>query len=210
MNKSTCRLYLTTPGRIKLAAFSDVLETVLDQVDCASLLLNLDTDDQGLIEEAANELMAIAFPHDTAFLIADAPDLALKLGADGVHLSNGYETYADVRKTLGADRIVGVGGLTSRHEVMQVGEAGADYIAFNNPNGAIDDINALCQLTQWWTDLFEVPCVAFDNGQPDAAQKFIAAGTDFLCAEDSLWTAPQGPVKTAKAYVQLMQRGVAA
>jgi len=210
MSKSTCRLYLATPQRLDLADFTDTLEAVLAQVDCASLVLNLDTDDQGLIEEAASELMSIVFPHDTAFLIADAPDIALKLGADGVHLSDGNRSYAQVRKTLGAERIVGVGGLTSRHEAMEAGETGADYIAFNNPGSTNGDINAVCEKTQWWTDLFEVPCVAFDDGDPETAKKLIASGVDFLCVGDSLWTAPQGPVKTAQTYVQLMQRDAAA
>ncbi len=210
MSKSTCRLNLATPRQLDLSVFSEVLEAVLAQVDCASLLLNLDTDDQGFIEEAASELMAVVFPHDTAFLMADAPDLALKLGADGVHLSDGYQSYTQVRKLLGAERIVGVGGLTSRHEAMEAGETGADYVAFNNPGSTTGDINALCDLTRWWTDLFEVPCVAFDDGGPETAKKLIASGVDFLCAGDSLWTAPQGPVKTAHDYVQLMQRDAAA
>ena len=210
LHKTPCRLCLATPQEIQLNEFTDVLETVLASVDCASLLLNLKTDDAGFIEEAANELMAIVFPHDTAFLIADQPDLALKLGADGIHLSNGMKAFETSRKTLGAERIVGIGGLTTRHDAMEAGEAGADYVAFNNPGLPQVEIDTVCDFANWWTELFQVPCVAFDDGTPQTAQKLISSGVDFLCPSDKFWTSPNRPAKTAKTYIQLMQRDAAA
>jgi thiamine-phosphate pyrophosphorylase len=36
---------------------------------------------------------------------------------------------------------------------MEAGEAGADYLAFSGPDAA--------ELTAWWAEVFEPPCVAF-------------------------------------------------
>lgn len=210
MTKSACRLYLVTPPRFDISTFSETLEEVLNEVDCASVLLDIASDDAGLREEAASELMSVTFSHDRAFLIADAPETVLKLGADGVHLSSDKLGYADARKILGADRIVGINTGYVRHAAMEAGEAGADYVGLGNLHDTAPDIETLCNLTAWWAQLFEVPCVAFANSDLAQAERLIRAGADFLGLRDKIWNAPEGAVKAARNYVQMMQTATAA
>ncbi len=63
-------------------------------------------------------------------ILNDRPDLADRMGADGVHIGQTDMSYADARRLMGKDRIVGVTAHNSRHLAMEAAEAGADYVAF--------------------------------------------------------------------------------
>ena len=53
--------------------------------------------------------------------------IASRGGADGVHLNGGSEAVAEARSSLKGERIIGAGGLRSRHDAMDIGETGVDY-----------------------------------------------------------------------------------
>ena len=60
----------------------------------------------------------------------DRPDLAAELDCDGVHVGEEDMPYAEARRLLGPDRIVGVTCGASRDRAITAAEAGADYVAF--------------------------------------------------------------------------------
>jgi thiamine-phosphate pyrophosphorylase len=63
------------------------------------------------------------------FIVNDRCDLALAVDADGVHLGQEDLPYADARKVMGPDKLIGL----STHNAIQVIEADAlkpDYIGF--------------------------------------------------------------------------------
>ena len=53
-----------------------------------------------------------------------------------MHLTQGARGVRHARKELGADAIVGAFCGASRHEGMNAGEAGADYVSFAPPRSA--------------------------------------------------------------------------
>ncbi len=126
----TCRLYLITPPKIDLGAFAHEIEAAFQGGDIACVQLRLKDASDDEIRAAAQTLMPIAHAHDAAFLINDSPELAVELGADGCHVGQEDTSYADARKIVGPDAIVGVTCHDSRHLAMEAGEAGADYVAF--------------------------------------------------------------------------------
>ncbi|RDJ93946.1 hypothetical protein B4Q13_18355, partial [Lacticaseibacillus rhamnosus] len=65
-----------------------------------------------------------------AFIMNDRPDLAAELDCDGVHVGEEDMPYAEARRLLGPDSIVGVTCGDSRHRAVVAAEAGADYVAF--------------------------------------------------------------------------------
>jgi thiamine-phosphate pyrophosphorylase len=209
MTKPACRLFLATPTEFDLPAFREVMEKVLSSADCASLLLTIDPAERGLIEEAADELMAQAFAHDTAFLLADAPELALELGADGVHITQGLDAFYVARETLGAGRIVGFAANQSRDQAMRAGEAGADYVAFGDMSGD-HDFETTLDLTTWWAEVFEIPCVAFSPPDRDLARRLIKAHADFLGLTQTVWLSAQGAVPAVRAVQRLLDSDRAA
>jgi thiamine-phosphate pyrophosphorylase len=198
-----CRLYLITPPKLDPAAFAETLKQTLDAGDVASLQLRLKEVPDEEIERAVALLMPIAQAHDVAFILNDRPDLAKRLGCDGVHIGQEDASYAEARATLGADHIVGVTCHDSRHLAMEAGEAGADYVAFGAffPT-ATKEPKSHCDLEvlRWWAELMVVPCVAIGGITVENAKPLIEAGADFLAVCNGVWAHAAGPVTAVKAF----------
>jgi len=153
--------------------------------------------------------MPIAQAADAAFLINDRPDLAARIGADGVHVGQTDAPYAEARRILGPDRIVGVTCHASRHLAMEAGEAGADYVAFGAfyPSSTKEPAHqADVELLTWWADLMEVPCVAIGGITADNAEPLVRAGADFVAVTAGVWAHPDGPEAAVRAFNDLFDR----
>jgi len=97
---------------------------------------------------------------------------------------------ADALRTiaLGKDAIVGAFCGTSKHDGMNAGEAGADYVAFGPVGTSVlgDGGQAPLDLFAWWSEMIEVPVVA--EGHLDAeAIASLALVTDFLSIGEEIW-----------------------
>src|SRR6185295_160099 len=130
MAEQRCRLYLITPPRIEPKTFAETLKRAFDGGDVASLQLRLKDVSDDEILQAGEALMRVSQRAGVAFILNDSPDLAAQLGADGVHIGQEDASYAQARRLLGPDRIVGVTCRNSRDLAYQAAEAGADYVAF--------------------------------------------------------------------------------
>ena len=206
-----CRLYLITPPRIEPVAFSETLKAALDAGDVASLQLRLKAEDgksadADTVRRATDALMPIALENNVAFLINDDPKLAAELGADGVHIGQDDTPYAEARRIVGPDRIVGVSCYASRHLAMEAGEAGADYVAF----GAFFDTTtkeaksrAGIDLLSWWSEMFVVPCVAIGGITVENAAPLVTAGADFLAVSNGVWGHADGPAAAVRGFNRL-------
>ena len=97
------RLYLCTADRPDLAEF--VKACIVGGVDVVQLRDKV-LDARPLLERAAvaRDVCAAA---GVPFVLNDRPDLALELGADGVHVGQDDAPPALARRLLGADAIVG-------------------------------------------------------------------------------------------------------
>jgi len=113
-----------------------------------------------------------------AVLISDDPQSALSARADGSEVST-LEAYRQARSLLGADRIVGAFCAASHHRAMELGEAGADYIAFAQA-GRED-------LISWWSEIFELPCIAADPATPESLDILLPHRPDFIRPDDAMW-----------------------
>ena len=124
------QIYLVTPPEFELDVFPDRLAAVLDGLDVACVRLALATRDEDRVARAADALRVVAHARDVAIVIESHLLLVERHGLDGVHLTDGARTVRHARKELGSDAIVGAFCRTSRHDGMNAGEAGADYVAF--------------------------------------------------------------------------------
>jgi thiamine-phosphate pyrophosphorylase len=203
---SDCRLYLITPPQFEAARFAEELQYALGGGDVASLQLRLKGASDDDILRAGEILMPIAQARDVAFLVNDRPDLAARLGADGVHVGQEDATYAEARAALGRDRVVGVTCHDSRHLAIEAAEAGADYVAFGAfypTQTKAPKTQCETELLQWWSGLMVVPCVAIGGITVENAPPLVEAGADFLAVSAGVWNHPQGPAAAVKAFNRL-------
>ncbi len=205
-----CRLYLITPPALDAKAFSERLAAALDagDVGCVQLRLKDAADDE--IKRACDVLRPTAQSRGVAFLLNDRPDLAAATGCDGVHVGQEDASYAEARRLLGPDRIVGVTCHASRHLAMEAAEAGADYVAFGaffptatkeSPKGKAD-----LELIRWWGEVMTVPVVAIGGITVENCGPVVEAGADFLAVVAGVWAYPDGPAAAVKAFNTVISR----
>ncbi len=208
-----CRLYLITPPAIDdLAAFGRLLAEALDAGDVAALQIRLKDVPDTVIEAAVHALSPIAQARGVAVILNDRPDLAAKLGCDGVHVGQDDAGCAEARRVMGPKAMVGVTCHDSRHLAMEAAEAGADYVAFGAffPTNTKDaSTRAEPDILSIWQETMEVPCVAIGGITADNAADLAAAGADFLAVSAGVWRHVDGPAAGVKALNAAIAEGLA-
>lgn len=199
-------LYLLTPPKID-ADFADVLARTLDAGRVSALQLRLKEHSDAEIEALAPALIEIAHQRGVSVILNDNPALAAKLGCDGVHIGQDDGSIRDARAVMGPKAVIGVTCHDSRHLAMTAGEQGADYVAF----GAFFDTATKSPKTRadldilvWWTELFELPCVAIGGITSENASELIAAGADYIAVCGGVWSHPDGPEAACAGLSQLL------
>ena len=186
------RLYLATPVVDDPSPLTATLPGLLAGVDVAAVLVRLKPTDQRTMISRAKALAPAIQDGGAALLLDGHAEWVARAGADGAHLT-GIEAMEEALPSLKPDRIAGVGGLTTRHDSMAAGEAGADYVLFGEPDakGQRPSMEAIAERLQWWAELFEPPCVSF-AASCEEAHEFADAGADFVLVGDFIWADPRG------------------
>ncbi|WP_395681828.1 thiamine phosphate synthase [Inquilinus sp.] len=158
---------------------------------------------------AAEALQAALAPHGVPLVINDRVDVALAVGADGVHLGDRDMPAATARTLLGPGRIVGV----TVHDAAEAGAVDteiADYAGIGpvfttttkaeaRPAIGVDGFQALRRL---------VPLPVVGIGGIDAARTaaVIAAGADGVAVVSAICAAPD-PEAAARAIAAAVAEG---
>jgi len=196
------RLYLVTPQLADPSGFTRQLTAALDAGDVAAVLLRRAEIDERTLINCAKALAPAVQSKDAALLLDGRPDLVARAGADGAHLT-GLAAFSNAVADLKPERIVGAGGLVTRHDAMLVAEQGADYVMFGEPlaGGERPAKAAVEDRVAWWAEVFEVPCVGFAGSVDDVAP-LVAAGADFVALGDFLWREPDSIATTMNAVAR--------
>ena len=182
------QLYLVTPPAFELEAFGNRLAAVLDSHEVACLRLALATSDEDTLSRAGDHLREIAHARDIPLVINNHLQLVERLGLDGVHLTDGARNVRATRKALGADPIVGTFCGSSRHDGMNAGEAGADYVSFGPVGDSVlgDGSKAEAEVFIWWSEMIELPVVA-EGALTTQLVESLAPSTDFFAIGEEIW-----------------------
>ena len=195
------QITLITPPALDLEVFPDLLARVLDSVDIACVRLALAGKDEDMIMRAADACRLVSHARDVAIVIENHLLMVERLGLDGVHLTDGARQVRYVRKELGPDAIVGAFCGVTRHDGMNAGEAGADYVAFGpvgaTPLGNGEQVEF--DLFEWWSQVIEVPVIAEGALTADLVAKFGPV-TDFFGIGEEIWGA-EDPVQALQALI---------
>lgn len=184
------QIYLITPPDPELSSFPERLDDVLDAHDVACVRLSIASHDADRISRAADAVREVCHRADVALVIEDHVGLAERLGLDGVHLTDGARSVRKARSSLGPDAVVGAFCRASRHDGMNAGEAGADYVSYGPVAGPAPGDGALADgdLFAWWSEMIELPVVA-EGGLTEETVRGLAPVTDFFALGEEIWAA---------------------
>jgi len=189
MPNPSCQLYLISPLDVG-GPFPKRLARALDGGEVAAFQFRVKDVPEHDAARLAEPLQRICSDRKVAFIINDSVDLAKRLGADGVHLGQDDVRVSDARVLLGREAQIGVTCHGSRHLAMEAGEVGADYVAFGAffPSITKDTHHvAEPEVLQWWSTLFELPCVAIGGITAANCAPLVWAGADFLAVSNAVW-----------------------
>ena len=203
--QDTPQLYLVTPPQVELSSFPDRLARVLDGVEVACLRIALASTDEDTVTRACDAIRPVAHDRDVPVVIAEHAGLVERLGLDGVHLLDGARSVRKLRKYFGADPIIGAFCGTSRHDGMNAGEAGADYVAFGpvRATGLGHADPADPELFTWWSEMIEVPVVAEGGWDLDTARE-LSGAIDFICLGEEVWNS-EDTVASLRDYERVLR-----
>jgi thiamine-phosphate pyrophosphorylase len=200
------RLYLATPLVEDPSPLLAGLSGVLATADVAAVLLRLKRTDQRTMISRVKAFVPIIQAAGAAVLLDGHVELVARAGADGAHVI-GVEAMEEALPSLKPDRIIGVGGLATRHDSMAAGEAGADYVLFGEPDANVQrpSAQAIAERLEWWAELFEPPCVGHAESREEA-REFAAAGADFILVGGFIWDDPRGPAAALAEVEQTIKQ----
>lgn len=154
----------------------------------------------------ARQLLVLCHAYQVPLLINDSVELALEVGADGVHLGKDDGNISDARKRLGPDAIIGISCYNDIEKARHAADHGADYVAFgrffpsgSKPLAAPANIETLRQAKQ----RVNLPIVAIGGILPENAGQLLTAGADLLAVIGGIFD--HEPESAARAYQALFQ-----
>jgi len=204
---SSPRLMLVTPPVADAEAMAFRLMQAMAGGDIAAVLLRLAPGDDRSRIERVKRLAGPVQANNVALVVEDNALVAARGGADGVHLTGGPAAVAEARSSLKSERIIGIGGLRARHDAMDAGEAGVDYVMFGEPrpDGSLPPLAAVIERAGWWAEIFETPCVAY---APDAESipALVETGAEFVAL--GAWAFDEG--QDIRALVEQANQATAA
>lgn len=164
-------------------------------------------DGAAFLQEAV-ELAALCRRYGVPLIINDNVDIALRSGADGVHIGQRDADAAATRRRIGPDKILGV----SAHTVEQARRAvrdGADYLGAGAvfPTGTKPDAGAVTLETlRAIGDAVPVPVVAIGGVTLERIDSLAGVGISGVAVVSAVFAAPD--IERAAAALRARVREV--
>ena len=197
---STFRLYLVT-DRTQTAGrpLATVVEAALAGGVDAVQLREKDLPSAELLD-LATRLHPLCKRYHVPLLINDRVDIALAVGAEGVHLPADSFTPADARRLLGPEALIGA-STHSLAEAQAAGNGGADFIVFGpvfdtqskRAFGAPTGLEALAEVAR----AVALPVLAIGGINAQRATSIRARGADGVAVVSAVLAAPRPELAAA-------------
>jgi thiamine-phosphate pyrophosphorylase len=157
--------------------------------------------------EQATVLASMTRAASVPLIVNDRVDVALAVGADGVHVGREDMHVAFARRMLGPTAIVGVTTYTSQ-EARVAETDGATYLAVGpmyaslaGPQGVIVGPEALARVRS----ATRLPLCASGGVTPETAPELAATGVELIAVASAITAAPD-PSAAARSLVEALSR----
>ena len=139
----------------------------------------------------ARELVEICREAGVPFVVDDDVDVALEVGADGVHVGQDDMACENARTILGPDAIIGVSAQTVE-QALAAQQAGADYLGVGaliptptKPDAVdvtFDELRAIC-------DAVDIPVVGIGGLNAKTVSQLAGSGVDGAAVVSAIFAA---------------------
>ncbi len=193
-----CRLVIIVPDTLENAA--ENLEAALTGGDVASVIITPGKNPGARFQEFCETIVPLAQAHGAAAIIANETRVAGRTNADGIHLDLpggdvGVPVLQEAIEKYAPARIVGAGGVKTRHMGLCLGETSPDYLFFGRLDGDIkDEPNPkMLALAEWWSEMVEVPGICLGGRALESVIAVSRTGIDFVGLSSAIFSHENGP-----------------
>ncbi len=166
------------------------------------------SDDQDRRRRQAAAVLDCCRGHGVPMIVNDDVELALAIGADGVHVGAEDAAPAAARRRLGAGAIVGASCYGSVERAVEAVAGGADYVAFGSfhasptkPESATVPVDVLTAARA----RLHCPLVAIGGITADNGGALLAAGADMLAVVSAVFACHDDVEGAARRFAGLFE-----
>ncbi|MCF8335568.1 MAG: thiamine phosphate synthase [Bacteroidales bacterium] len=201
-------LYLVTDRDLSLGRSLDwVVEKAVKGGTTVVQLREKKLDTKAFIEEASH-IKKILKSYDVPLLINDRVDVALAVGADGVHLGQKDMPYEMARRIMGKETIIGL-SVESYEQAKEAGKLDLDYIAispvYTTPTKEELTEELGLEGVRRITEICRHPSVGIGSIKAHNAGEVIQAGADGVAVVSGICSADD-PEHAAKELRQAVDK----
>lgn len=163
------------------------------------------------VEETAVQVQELCRRFDARFIINDHPAVALKVGADGVHLGKHDLSVPDARRLLGEKFIIG-GTANTFEDIRRLASEGVNYIGLGpfrytttkqNLSPLLGQEGYTRIMQQCRDEGIRVPVVAIGGITITDIPSILETGVAGIALSSSILQAPD-PVKETRSIMKLL------
>ena len=157
----------------------------------------------------ARNLNSLCQGFDVPLLINDDPELAVRVGAAGVHLGQDDCSLVDARRLLGEHAIIGITCHHSLNLAQTAADGGADYLAFGRFYDSATKPGAPPASPDVLTEAkgLGLPITAIGGITGNNAEALIRAGADLVAVVGGLFGGQPSDIEArARAFHRLFAR----
>lgn len=189
------QIYLISPPQVELKTFSKRLENALKTALVPVFQLRLKNYSDQEVKNISRELKKICHANSCLFLLNDFYEIALDIGADGVHLGAEDGSILSARNKSPKNFMIGASCYDSRDLAVLAEEQGADYLSFGaffSSNTKKSRGNPSLEILEWSKAWLSLPIVAIGGITDQNCDSIAKSGADFLSVISYVWDHPQG------------------
>jgi thiamine-phosphate pyrophosphorylase len=149
------------------------------------------TRSKGEVEKIALEMKELCKEHGLPFIVNDHLDIALAVGADGLHLGQRDFSVATARRLLPLDKVIGCSTKTEEQAVKAETE-GADYLAVGSlypTTTKVETILVGIERLREIKSVVSLPVVAIGGINRENAAEVVGAGANALAVISAVLSA---------------------
>lgn len=192
-----CRVVLIAPEGV---APQRVIEA-LSGGDVASLILPQWGMDDDAFQKFAEAIVPTAQASGVAVMVGGDVRIAARAKADGIHIETNRASLEEVIEKHQAKLMVGTGGVTTRDDALELGEARPDYMFFGRfgYDTKPEPHPRNLKLGGWWSEMVQIPCIVMAGSEMQSVVEVARTGADFVAVSAAVFA--EG-VDAAKAIAQ--------
>ena len=158
--------------------------------------------------DLGKKLAKLANQYSVPFVVNNDLEVALKIGADGVHIDGTEPSPSLIRNIMGDDSIVGVTCSTNMEKVLWADREKVDYISFCSmyPSSSVNECDIVpMRMVSEARRKLSIPIFASGGINLTNAHEVIDAGGDGVAAISTIMTS-KDPKLTTKQLKEIVAR----